>query len=706
MSPEQARGKTVDKRADIWAFGVVFYEMLTGRSAFQGEDVSVTLASVIKGDANLNLLPPSMHPRVREVITRCLQNDIRRRYSSIVDARYEIEQALSDPSGLFVQPIAAERLRKKLRIGMSWFVAAAILCLIIGGLAVWYLKPSEPRQVMRFDYELPADQSFSRGGRPLIAVSADGTKIVYVANEQLYLRNLKELTARPIQGTDEDPSNPFFSPDSRWIGYWSAKDGQLKKITVDGGASVTLCDAGNPYGATWGEDDTILFGQEAGVMSVSANGGPAQLLVKIKERELVHGPQLLPRGEWVLFTIGSRVLGEIWDKGQIVVQSLESGERKVLVSGGSDARYLPTGHLVYALGDVLYAKAFNVGSLEVMGGAVPIVKDVQRAASGYTGAAQYGFSDTGMLAYIVGGADIATERNLVWVDRNGKEETVDAPPRAYAYAHLSPDATQVALDIRDQENDIWIWDLARKTLARLTFDTATNFGGIWTPDGKSVAYSAVRNEEEGIWLQAADGSGSPESLIKRPEGGLFAEAFSPDGKQLLVTGGPTSVDISMLSIGADAAPKQLLATKFNEYNATISPDGRWMAYQSDESGRFEIYVRPFPAVNSGRWQISTEGGYRPLWNKNGREIFYFRVPGIMMSVPVETGTSFKAGAPRVLFKGEYFAGYNRTQYSVTPDGRRFLMIKNAAAKSKSALPQQINIVLNWFEELKERIPVK
>jgi eukaryotic-like serine/threonine-protein kinase len=299
------------------------------------------------------------------------------------------------------------------------------------------------------------------------------------------------------------------------------------------------------------------------------------------------------------------------------------------------------------------------------------------------------------------------EHILVWVDRNGHEEDIGAPPRAYVYAHLSPDETRVALDIRDQENDIYILDLNRGSLDRLTTDPGINMGGIWTPDGKNVAYTADQNGAVNIWLQPADGSGSPKLLTKELQGVPFPEAFTRDGKQLLMTGQPTETDISLLGIGADEAPKQLLASKYEEFNAQISPDGRWMAYQSNESGRYEIYVRPFPDVNARRWKISTEGGERPLWNKNGRELFYFVQPGIMMWVPVETGPSFKAWTPRELFRGEYLATVNRTQYSVTRDGQRFLMIKDAAARpGNPAPPQQINIVLNWLEELKQRVPGK
>jgi serine/threonine protein kinase len=692
MSPEQARGKPVDKRADIWAFGCVLYEMLTGKSAFQGEDVSETLASVIKGDSNLSLLPANIHPRVREVITRCLQKEQKKRYGGIGEAQYEIEQVLADPSGVFVQPSLIAKPKKKLQVGIPLVSAIAILCLIVAGVAGWYMKPIEPHRITRFSHELPEGQEFENLYERVLEVSPDGRQIVYRTNEGLYLRSVDQLDARFLPGT-QGAQKPFFSPDGQWIGFLSTTDNQLKKIPISGGSPVKLTGVASFGSCSWGVDDRIVYGEPGiGIMRVSSNGGTPEVIVE--ERASILHPQILPDEKSVLFTNISDY------PGMVMVQSLETGERKELFQG-HDAKYLPTGHLVYELDSSIFAVPFDLDRLALTGGPISMIQGVYRE-----GTPQYAVSDSGTLVYVPGTTGVSQQLGtLVWVDRSGKEEAIDAPPRPYVSAHLSPDATRVALDIRDQKNDIWIRDLDRKTLTRLTYDPAIDFGGIWSPDGTKVVYANQMN----IYQRPADGSGSPELLTTIRERRGFPETFSPDGKHLLITGGLPSTDISLFSIDAGEAPKPLVASKFNEYNASISPDGRWMAYQSDKSGRFEIYVRPFPEVNALLCQISTEGGECPLWNKNGRELFYFQKPGIMVSVPLETGTSFKAGTPKVLFKGEYrsgfISGYNRTQHSVTPDGQRFLMIKAAGAKAGSAPPRQINVILNWFEELKQRVPV-
>lgn len=369
MSPEQAKGKSVDKTTDIWAFGCVLYEMLTGQAAFQGEDVTEILASVVKASVNLGALPANIHPRIREILTRCLQKEQKRRYSRIADVQYEIEQVLADPGGVYVQPVTAAKPRKKLRLGLPWIAAAIALTAIIVGLVVWYMKPAEPLQVSRFDYALPQDQSFTRFSDHFVTVSADGSKIVYVANEQLYLKNSNELTARPIQGTNENPMYPFFSPNGEWIGYFSV-DGQLKKIAVMGGASVLLCEGINaPGGATWGADDMIVFGALDSVMRVSANGGSPEEIVK--GGAYFRFPQVLPDGKSVLFATSAEA------EFQVLIQSLESEERKKLIESDY-ARYLTTGHLIYALENDLYAIPFDLDTLEVSGGPVPMVEGLFR----------------------------------------------------------------------------------------------------------------------------------------------------------------------------------------------------------------------------------------------------------------------------------------------------------------------------------------
>jgi serine/threonine protein kinase/Tol biopolymer transport system component len=703
MSPEQARGKPVDKRTDIWAFGVVLYEMLTGQSAFQGEDVSVTLASVIKGDTNLNLLPPSIHPRVREAITRCLQNDIRRRYSSIADARYEIEQALSDPSGLFAQPSATAKPRKKLRVGLPWVAAAVGLAAV----AVWMLKPAPPpelKQVTRFEYELPDGQQIMAPGNPLLAISPDGSGFVYCTGEGLYLRSMDGLDARLISSAEELPLHPFFSPDGLWVGYWSQANRQLKKVAISGGAPVTICDAISPRRPIWNVDGTIVYVQDKGIMEISANGGTSELLVA-DEGKPIFAPQILPDGKSVLFSI---IDG---GKNQIAVQSLQSGERKILAEG-INALYLPTGHLVYGLGNNLLAVPFDLDTLELAGGPVPMVEGI--LWTGGTAAPQYAVSDSGTLVFMQPTmASTAPQRTLVWVDRKGIGEPITAPPNLYRHPNISHDGTRVALAVSSGEDfDIWVWDLIRKTLTRLTFEAPLNVMPVWTPDDTRIAFFSGGQDGStsgvGIYWKAADGTGKDEELCSLAEGYFFPYCWSHDGKNLVgaAAGAASGFDIGLLSMEGDHTLKTLLQENYSENQPKISTDGRWVAYTSDESRRNEVYVRSFPDVNKGRWQVSTNGGDSPLWSPDGRELFY-RSGDAIMAVSVKTEPSFSiVGTPQILFQGTYVqtSGQESTPWDISPDGKRFLMIKEPEISAAAGPQPKINIVLNWFEELKDRIP--
>ena len=407
MSPEQARGKAVDKRADIWAFGCVLFEMLTGQAAFQGEDVTEILAAVVKGGANLDLLPANLHLRVCEVIIRCLQKDLKKRYQDIGDVRYEIEQSLADRGGMLVQPVTAMQTRMGLRTILPWIAAALVMGAIIAGVAVWKLKSPEPRQVLRSEYSLPEGQQFTNTSRAIIAVSPDGRQYVYVTAEGLYLRSLDEFNAKLIAGTGENPANPFFSPDGKWIGYFSGADSKLKKIAVSGGAPVTLCNVAASSGGSWGTDGRIVYAEYLkGIYRVSANGGTPEMIVK----GACYHPQQLPGRDALLFSFGDAPY-------KIAVQSLRSGERRELFAG-STARYISTGHIVYAIGTSLLAVQFDLKTLKVTGGPVPVVEAVWRASDLYT--PQYAVSDSGTLGYIpVTATGAAAQRTLVWVDRNG-----------------------------------------------------------------------------------------------------------------------------------------------------------------------------------------------------------------------------------------------------------------------------------------------
>jgi len=430
MSPEQAKGKTVDKRADIWAFGAVLFEMLTGKPAFPGEEISEILASVIKGDTNLNLLPPNIHPRVREALTRCLQKDLRKRYQDVGDARFELEQVIVDPGAGSVQAVTTIEPGKKLRMLLPWIAAAAA----IAGLAVWYFKPMplpEPKRAVRFEYELPSDQQFGDLMERAFAVSPDGSQFVYKTEKGLYLRSIADLNARLISGTGENPQKPFFSPDGQWIGYVSGADRKLKKISINGGVPVSLTNNDSTGFFNWGADHRIVYsgGNNQNIMRVSETGGDPELLAKAESARSVS-PQILPDGKHVMYT------NTLEQPDKVVVQSLESGKRKELLTGDT-AWYLPTGHLVYAADNNLFAAPFDPVKLEIKGGSIPMIEGVLRPG----GAPQYAVSNSGTLIYMPGTTDPAINRSVfVWVDRQGKEEPLDAPPNVYeGYFKISPD---------------------------------------------------------------------------------------------------------------------------------------------------------------------------------------------------------------------------------------------------------------------------
>ena len=502
MSPEQACGKPVDRRTDIWAFGAVLFEMLTGTKPFPGDDISQTLARVIDREPDWSALPATVPPSLATYLRRCLQKDPRQRVQAIGDVRLALEGAFETTAtqqGAVSQPVGW-------RPSMGMAATAVLLFSIAAGVAVWSVVHREPtpRPVIRFSLPLPPGETLTAAGRHAVALSSDGTRLVYSANNQLYLRAMDQMETTPVRGTEGGARSPFFSPDGEWVGFY-AGGGQLKKVAVSGGAPVTLCDAQSPLGARWGADDTIVFGQRgAGILQVSADGGTPEVLIPLTGTE-GFGPQVLPGEKAVLFTLLHE--GRNWDDAQIVVHSFETGERKVLVEGGRDARYVPTGHLVYVLDGTLLAVPFDVDALEVMGGPIPMAEGVMTAGL-RSGAAHFGVSDTGALVYVT--ADPG-DRTLVWVDRDGREETLAAEPRAYQYPRISPDGGRLAVDVRDQEQDIWIWDFARETLTRLTFAPGLDSYPVWTPDGRQVAFASNRDgPEHNLYWKAADGTGSIE----------------------------------------------------------------------------------------------------------------------------------------------------------------------------------------------------
>jgi serine/threonine-protein kinase len=550
---------------------------------------------------------------------------------------------------------------------------------------------------------LPQGGRFTNPGRNLLAISPDGRRLVYAAGDRLYQQSLSGGDAAPVAGVGgadgARATNPFYSPDGGWIGFW--QDRQLKKISVTGGMPVVLCAAQNPRGASWTTDHTIFFGQGAdGIWRVPAEGGTPEQVVKVETGQLAYGPQLLPGGRSVLFTLAR---GNGADAGQIVVQSLENGSLHVVVDQGSDARYVATGHLVYARDSRLVALRFDVPTLAATGPAVPVVDDVARAP---TGIAQFAISTSGALAYVPEDAlEAPRVRTLIWVDRQGREEPFEAPARSYAAPRLSPDGNRVALEM---ENDIWVFDRTRRSFTRVPADSTVETVPIWTPDGRDVIFSMGRSGRStvdalNLVRRPADGTGPADRLTDVPTARQVPYAVTPDGTRLIfrehgATPGGDAGDLMVMSLTGKRLTEPLVQTKFREMNAELSPDGRWFAYQSDESGRDEIYVRPFPNASAGQWKVSASGGTRPLWSRSGDELFY-ESAGTLMRVAVTIEPTFEAGIPTRLFDGPYVYGALERWYDISPDGQRFLLMKESIASAPPSASARIIVFRDLFRGL-------
>jgi serine/threonine-protein kinase len=544
-----------------------------------------------------------------------------------------------------------------------------------------------------------------------LALTPDGTRVVYVGNNgtQLFVRALDALEPVGIAG-GVGLRGPFVSPDGQWVGFI---DRGIHKVAITGGPSIELVSLdGASSGATWAPDDTIIFATNnlgTGLQRVSAAGGTPEVLTRPDraQGEADHlWPEILPGGRAVLFTITSLTGG--LDSAQVAVRDLRTGTQKVLLRGGSDGHYVASGHLVYVAAGTLRAIPFDPNRLETRGTAMPVLP---RLAVTNNGAGDFAVAADGTLVYVdAAGSFGANARTLVWVDRTGKEAPVAAPPRAYEHPRLSPDGTRLALSSFDQERDIWIWDLGRATLTRLTLETHTGQDQfpLWTPDGRRIIYTSNHDGQPNLWWQAADGTGAAERLTTSSHA-QFLNGITPDGRAVVYNETTPTMGRDLLQLALDGTRRvtPLLQTKYDERNGSVSPDGRWLAYESDNSGTFQIYVRPFPNVGGGQWQVSTAGGRQPLWARSGKELFYFGSDGALLRVSVEgSGTTWNAATPMKLLEGRYYTGTGSGRaYDVSLDGQRFLMIKSPGTDA-SATPSALIVVQHWDEELKRLVPRK
>jgi serine/threonine-protein kinase len=701
MSPEQARGLPVDKRSDIWAFGCVLYEMLTGTQAFASENLSDAVAAVLRSEPDWGALPSDTPARIRVLLKRCLQKDSRQRLHDVADARIEIEDRNTDATFATASP-RQTRVRRLTWVALSFVSGASLTCVL------WWVGTRLSRATpapIHLSLRL-ANQTASfvhmNASREL-AISPDGQKIVYVANHdgkrQLFLRALGDSDVKPIDGTD-GALTAFFSPDSEWIAFGNGSE--LRKAAVSGGSPIAICKLSGTgfYGGDWGADNTIVFVPDynGGLWTVSANGGTPQPLLETdleKDRVSYSDPQILPGGKSVLFTLSS---GRAVTADDQDVAVLESGGRnpRILIRGASHPRYLPTGQVVYVHAGALLAVNFDVSTLAVTGTPVSVIEGLGKT---WSGDATYSISDNGTVVYEAD-TGVKTGGLLVLVDRQGNVRPVSTRRGNYSEFSISPNGRSLASRVFAINDDIWTYDIATGAPLRFTFEPLDEIFPQWTADGSRIAYGTRTGA---IFWKATDGSGPREELTHGANP-RYPASFSRDGKQLaFVEIHPSRRrDIWLMPLHGNREPEPLMATDADERDARFSPDGQWLAYVSDETGRDEVFIRPI-GTRGGRKQLSSEGGTNPTWAPNGRELFFAN--GDHFSAVRLDGQGNSAGRDRVLLSGLKFEDLQvdseNPVYDVMPDGEHFVFLLE-----QSSSPTHYNVVLNWFEELKTRVPTK
>ncbi len=690
MSPEQVRGKPSDARSDIFSFGVILYEMISGKRAFHADTAADTMSAILgKEPSDLSETNPNLSPAMNRIVEHCMEKDPAQRFQSMHDVAFYLEN-LSGVSTTSIAAPAVAPTHSRIKSLLPWLVA--LMMTLFAAIALFSPTrkeiPKSEKAVMRFMFPLEGTQRATFNAYGSLAMSPDGSSVVYTGVEdqqiRLYLRNLNTFESRPIAGT-EGARAPFFSPDGKWLGFFTAHE--LKKVQLSGDTPVTLTRIANPRGASWGDNGTIVFSPfyYAGLNKISADGGTAQSLTtvdKSKGERNHRWPFVLPGGKVALFTIGH---GGRWSDATIGAVRVDTGERKVVLQGGFGARYLPTGHLIFGRGDALYVIGFDPEKLETYGDSVMLVSGVSENGAG---SLEYAFSQNGILITLPAGASYDEGGTTAILNRKGERLPGPLDSVVLSDPQFSPDNSRLA---GFRKFEIWIYDLARGTSTRLTSEARTGWPK-WTGDGKRVAYAS---ERLGLWnpfWRAADGSDQEQVVIKN-ESVLVPTKWSRDNKKLLLFKDSQQTDTDVMVFDtSDGKLHDLVATPASETDGIFSPDDKWIAYTSDESGRDEIYVRSFQGP-PGRWLVSTNGGTNVMW-KQQNEILY-RVGKKVMSVPIQTSPSFSAGTPELLFEGAYL------QMDVTSDHQRFV----TTVQKEKDRQDHLNVTINWFEEVLKRAPI-
>jgi serine/threonine-protein kinase len=711
MSPEQARGLAADHRSDIFSFGVVLFEMLTGRQPFHGETTPDILASVLVREADLGALPSGLNPRLPELVRRCLEKNPKRRWQAIGDVGAELETIAADPKAAPTHMPAAVATPL-----WKFFAVALATTVIVGSLAgfiVWRLTRTSSAQVVRFSLALPANQRFTNAGRHMLAISADGRQIAYVANGKLFVKRLSEAEAAPVKGTeleaisDSGITNPVFSPDGLFTAYYRVAERAIKKVASTGGTPTTICTATNPLGMTWEASGILFSQQDTGIMRVSADGGQPELLAGLKG-EVAHDPQLLPGGRSLLFTVVP-IAGL---PPRIVLQSLGSGQRRSLIEDAADARYVATGHLVFFRNGVLFAAPFDVRREAVTGATVSVVEGVRRNIGGVGGAAQFAVSDDGSLVYVPGSTFLSTQRVLRRVDRTGAQEAVSVAGGAYTSPRISPDGRWLAVGTDDgSDASVWLYELSgASSIRRLTLSGRNRYP-VWAADSTRVTFQSDRNGDAGIFSQPIDGG--PAERLTKPEPGAshIPESWAPDGKTLLfdvVRDGAFSLHAY---IRAEQQIRPLGVESMFMPSAVFSPDGQWIAYYHRPPGSTSgsLIVQSFSSPFTTH-EVYNGGGIHPFWSRwHGQLQLLYRLPNRLESVDVTTGQAIGFGKVTE-YRWRQLPGDSPEVARVMdpmPDGEHFIAVDQPVdGDSRAPGGEIIQVVLGWFEELKAHVPTR